>query len=276
MKGGRGGPAAGRRESPDGICMHIKEQTMNTDTARVVKKIRETRDITSLFIDGYGEAFGKRRAGQFLTLKLLRDGAWSRPHPFTISCAPEDPLLRVTIKKLGEFTSMIPELEEGAPVIVSGPYGLFCKDIDAHKDIVMIAGGVGITPFLSVLRHFRNIHADNRVLLLWSNRSMEDAFAVEELAEMSREMPLRVVHNLSRESEASTLSGYAKQAYPQVYYEPGRCSRDLIRKYLPAVDPVMFLCGPPPMQDYVLGEIAALDMDPGTVQKESFTWKASG
>lgn len=248
---------------------------MNENTARVVKTIKENQDITSLFIEGYGESFRSRRAGQFLTLKLMQDGQWSKPHPFTISCAPEDPLLRVTIKKLGMFTSMIPELKEGAPVIVSGPYGLFCKDIDAHRDIVMIAGGVGITPFLSVLRHFRNTHAGSRVLLLWSNKSMEDAFAVDELNRMTREMPLKIVHNLSRETGESDLSRYVQQAYPDVYYEPGRCSRDLIQKYLHSADPAMFLCGPPPMQDYVLGEIQALDMDPGTVQKESFTWKSS-
>lgn len=246
---------------------------MSSDTARIVKKIQENQDITSLFIEGYGESFRARRAGQFLTLRIMQDGRWSAPHPFTISGAPEDPQLRVTIKRLGEFTSMISGLKAGEPVIVSGPYGMFCKDIDAHKDIVMIAGGVGVTPFLSVLRHLRNIRADNRVLLLWSNKNLRDAFSVDELNRMTREMPLRVVHNLSREEEGSDLSGYTDKDYPGVFYEPGRCSRDLMSKYLPSEDPALFLCGPPPMQDYVLDELKALDMDPGTVEKESFTWK---
>lgn len=246
---------------------------MSNDAARVVKKVQENREITSLFIDGYGESFRKRRAGQFLTLKIMKDGQWSKPHPFTISCAPEDPLLRVTIKKLGEFTSLIPELKEGDPVIVSGPYGTFCKDIDAHGEIVMIAGGVGITPFLSVLRHFRNIHAHNRVLLLWSNKSLDDAFALDELNAMSREIPLTIVHNLSREAPEADLSGYARQDFPAVFYEPGRCNRDLMKKYLPSGESAMFLCGPPPMQDFILGELEAMDVEAGSVEKESFTWK---
>ncbi len=246
---------------------------MSKDTARVVKKVRENRDITSLFIEEFGESFRKRRAGQFLTLKIMQEGQWSKPHPFTISCAPEDPRLRVTIKKLGVFTSLIHDLKEGEPVIVSGPYGGFCKDIDARGEIVMIAGGVGITPFLSVLRHFRNIRARNHVLLLWSNKSLDDAFALDELNAMSREIPLTIVHNLSREAPGTDLSEYAHQDFPAVFYEPGRCSRDLMKRYLPSDDPAVFLCGPPPMQDYILGELDALEMDSGSVEKESFTWK---
>lgn len=248
---------------------------MSKDKARVVKKVQENRDITSLFIEGYGESFRKRRAGQFLTLKIMQDGQWSKPHPFTISCALEDPLLRVTIKKIGVFTSLIPELKEGDPVIVSGPYGAFCSHIDEHGEIVMIAGGVGITPFLSVLRHFRNIRARSRVVLLWSNRLLDDAFALEELGALSREIPLTVVHNLSREAPGADLSRYARQDLPAVFYEPGRCSRDLMKKYLPSENPAVFLCGPPAMQDYILGELDALDMDSGSVEKESFTWKGA-
>ncbi|MFY9398793.1 MAG: FAD/NAD-binding family oxidoreductase [Desulfomonilia bacterium] len=246
---------------------------MGENAARIARKIHENSEITSLFIEGFSEQFRSRRAGQFLTLKIMQDGQWSKPHPFTISCAPEDPLLRVTIKKAGAFTSLVPTLKEGDPVIVSGPYGKFCQDIDTLPEIIFIAGGVGITPFLSVLRHFRSIRSQNRVVLLWSNKSMDDAFAVDELAGMTREIPLKVVHCLSREEPGSDLSAHVRAEYPEVYFDSGRLSSDVIRKYLPPADPAVFLCGPPPMQDYILGEVEALGMNPGAVLKESFTWQ---
>jgi predicted ferric reductase len=248
---------------------------MDTSTARVARKVCENSEITSLFIEGFGESFRSRRAGQFLTLKIMQEGQWSKPHPFTISCAPEDPQLRVTIKKIGAFTSLITTMEEGDPVIVSGPYGKFCQDIDALPEILLVAGGVGITPFLSVLRHFRGIRSQSRVVLMWSNRSMDDAFAVDELADMTREIPLKVVHCLSREKPGADLSAHVRGDYPEVYFDTGRLTRDVIRKYLPPADPAVFLCGPPPMQEYILREVEALGMDPAAVLKESFTWQGA-
>lgn len=248
---------------------------MERETPRVVKVVKENQDISSVFIEGYAESFAKRQAGSFLTLKIMQNGEWSKPHPFTISCAPEDDLLRVTIKRQGEFTSRVHELEPGSPVLCAGPYGVFCKDIDSADDIVMIAGGVGITPFLSVLRHFRNTHARNRVVLAWSNKTLDDAFGLDELKEMTREIPLRVVHSLSREPEGADMSRYAEEPYPNVFYEPGRCTRDLLKKHLPASNPAAFVCGPPPMQDFVVGELSSLGFDPASVKKESFTWKGA-
>ncbi len=248
---------------------------MEKGAAKVVKLEKETHDITSLYFEGFDESFGKRRAGSFLTLKIMQDGEWSKPHPFTISCAPEDPLLKVTMKRQGAFTTAAHGLKPGEEVICAGPYGLFCKDIDAQDSIVMIAGGVGITPFLSVLRHFRNIKFANRVVLIWSNRTIEDAFAQEELKQMTREIPLLVVNNLSRVPEGTDIAGYADGAFPGVFYEEGRCTRDLIGKYLPPDDPAIYLCGPPPMQDFVLGELEDLGVDPKSVKKENFTWKAT-
>lgn len=249
---------------------------MGNDAAKIVKIVRENQDITSLYIEGFDESFKKRRAGNFLTLKIQKGDGWSEAHPFTISCAPEDPQLRVTIKKLGPFTQKVHSLEPGAPVTVAGPYGLFCKDIDANENIVMIAGGVGITPFLSVLRHFRSIKASNSVLLIWSNKGLEDAFALDELQAMTKDLHLKVVHNLSRETEGADMAKYSDAAFPNVVYESGRCTRGLMKKYVDfSAKPAIYLCGPPPMQDFVIGELESLGVDPKSVKKESFTWKGS-
>jgi predicted ferric reductase len=83
---------------------------------RVVKVVPEDHDTYSLFLEGSDEGFAHRKAGQYASIRLMRAEGWSEPHPFTISGAPEDSLLRLTIKKEGRFTSSIPDLKPGDPV----------------------------------------------------------------------------------------------------------------------------------------------------------------
>jgi len=79
----------------------------------------------------------------------------------------------------------------------------------------MIAGGVGIIPFLSVLRWFRNIRPKNKVTLFWANKSIEDIFAVSELKEMTRDLSLAIIHAISREKDAEK---YFQAEYPGIQY----------------------------------------------------------
>ncbi|HNY66708.1 MAG TPA: FAD/NAD-binding family oxidoreductase [Deltaproteobacteria bacterium] len=246
---------------------------MEKGVATVVKVERENQEITSLTFDGFDESFKNRRAGSFLSLKIQIDGQWSKPHPFTISCAPEDPLLKVTIKKAGPFTQQVHQLQLGDQVILAGPFGLFCKDIETSDNIVMIAGGVGVTPFLSVLRHFRSAGIKKKALLIWSNRTLDDALALDELKAMTREFPLRVVHNLSRVEAGDQLDRYVDSDFPEVRYEAGRCTKDIMKKHMDLDAPAVFLCGPPPMQEFILSELEALGIDQKSVKKENFTWQ---
>jgi NAD(P)H-flavin reductase len=240
---------------------------------KIVKIVSENHDTYSLYLEGSDEKVAKRRAGQFVSLSIMTSGGWSDPHPFSIAGAPEDPILHVTIKKAGQFTSAIPDFKPGTEVRCMGPMGLFCKDIDAKPFIVMMAGGVGVTPFLSVLRHFRNIKAKNIVTLFWVNRSMEDVFATDEIQAMTRDLTLRVVYCLTRVDD---VQGYYRQEYPGVFYEDGRLSGDILKRHGAAKDASFYLCGPPPMMESALAEVGNLNVDQGVVEKENFAWHGKG
>lgn len=89
--------------------------------------------------------------GQFALLYLEGKDGWHR-HPFTISSAPHEDTVRVTVKALGDFTSSIPGLiEPGMPAVIGGAHGRFDHRRGTHQQ-VWIAAGVGIAPFLSWLR----------------------------------------------------------------------------------------------------------------------------
>ena len=88
--------------------------------------------------------------GQWMMLYLEGRDGWHR-HPFTISSAPHEPLLRVSVKALGDHTSRAHQLEPGMPAVVSAPMGRFDYR-RGNEQQAWIAGGIGITPFLSWLR----------------------------------------------------------------------------------------------------------------------------
>jgi predicted ferric reductase len=89
--------------------------------------------------------------GQFAMVYLEAKDGWHR-HPFTISNAPSEGVVRVTVKALGDYTSRLRELiEPGMPAVIGGPHGRF-NHLRGTDRQVWIAAGVGVAPFLSWLR----------------------------------------------------------------------------------------------------------------------------
>lgn len=241
----------------------------------VVKVDRENHDTTSIYFTGPDmERFKNREAGQFGAIRVFKDGAWTEPHPFTLSSAPEDDTLRMTIKRSGEFTSAVPDIEPGTPIQCAGPFGQFCQGIDSQKELVMIAGGVGITPFLSVLRHFKDIDADNDIVLFWANKTPQDAFAAAELEDCTRTLRLHVVHVFSRVAEAERTAApvFDDRRPGRLSIEYGHLRQEILARHIVTTTAAFYLCGPPPMQQAVLDELAKCGVPPESVRKEAFVF----
>ena len=107
-------------------------------------------------------------------------------HPFTISNHPYDQDLRITVKGLGDYTNTLhTKLNTGDQVFVEGPYGHFSSSYIKEKDQVWIAGGIGITPFLSLMK---DMHP-NKVKLFWCVNKEEEAVYKDELQSIAEENP---------------------------------------------------------------------------------------
>lgn len=106
-------------------------------------------------------------------------------HPFTISSHPLNNTLRITVKNLGDYTSKIGSLKEGDVAKVEGPFGLFSSKYAKEKEQIWIAGGIGITPFLSLAK---DIYM-NKVKLFWCVNNMAEAVYLNELTEIYSNNP---------------------------------------------------------------------------------------
>jgi predicted ferric reductase len=122
----------------------------------------------------------KQRAGQFLFVQFPGDKALNESHPFTISSAPGEDTLRLTIKASGNFTrDLFAHLKEGSEAVVEGAYGMFDYKTGGQKQI-WIAGGIGLTPFLSFIRDMNGSLVQD-VDFYYTVRHPEEALFLDEI-----------------------------------------------------------------------------------------------
>ena len=132
-------------------------------------------------------------AGQFLFVRFPGDKVLNEAHPFTISSAPQADELRVTVKACGDFTRhLFQHLKPGMDAVVEGAYGLFNYKSGAQKQI-WVAGGIGITPFLSFLRDLKTELAHD-VHFYYTVRHPEEAVFKDEIEAIAKQHPRLKTH----------------------------------------------------------------------------------
>ena len=154
--------------------------TPNPSTAEVI--LRPTK-----------KAIQNQRAGQFLFARFKAPGL-DESHPFTISSAPGEDVLRLTIQASGDFTRrLFSDLKPGTEAILEGPYGMFDYKLGGPRQI-WLAGGIGVTPFLSFLRELKKGQLGRDVDFHYIARHRDEAVFVEEIQAAARQHPRLKVH----------------------------------------------------------------------------------
>lgn len=190
----------------------------------------------------------KFRAGQFAFFRFP-EFKGSEQHPFTISSHPDAELLRVTIKGLGDFTKALPEaVKVGDPVKLEGPFGHFTRDAVKGDEQVWIAGGIGITPFLSLARDSNN----QRVHLYWSVNGPAEAAYQAELEEIAEANP-----DFEFTLWDSNASGYLTTI---------ALGADLSSKSF-------LLCGPAPLKDAITKQLGSAGVSRSAIFDEEFAFR---
>jgi predicted ferric reductase len=151
----------------------------------------ETPGVVSLRVAGDGLHRFSVRAGQFVTVRFVTRGWFHRAHPFSIS-AVDDDTFRVTVKALGDDSARIGELAPGTKVIVEGPYGAFTEAARTVPKVLLIAGGIGITPVRMLFERLGGRPGD--VTLLYRSSSDDEIVFRDELEAIAREKGHTIHH----------------------------------------------------------------------------------
>ena len=203
-------------------------------------------------------------AGQAIDLQLLdppaEEGQDSRM--FSLVSAPFEQDLAVAIRMRGSaFKRALAALPDGASIGFDGPFGDLTLD-GGGRPAVFIAGGIGITPFMSMLRQAAQERSPQRLFLAYSNRRPEDAAFLGELQQLERQNPsFRLMATMTDMSKsAREWSG-----------ETGHVDADKLQRLVgDAAAPVYYLVGPPAMVEAMQGTLAAAGIAADRIRSEEF------
>jgi predicted ferric reductase len=215
-------------------------------------------------IPAQGEVF-LYAPGQFAFVTFLSDLLPAERHHWTLSSTPtQAESCTLTIKCSGDFTARLGRLKSGDRAVIDGPYGRFTHLTDLRnsgRELIMIAGGIGITPMFSMLRYMAESGDGRKVTLVWSNRSEADILCGEELDEIKRKLPNFTAHRVLTHPKEMQGTG-------------GRLNQEKLKELLSGCnrEAAAFVCGPPAMMKSVCASLRSLGFRRARIHTEKFSY----
>lgn len=196
-----------------------------------ITKVEDLGIATSIYISGKNLKRLKRQSGQFFIFRFLQKGFWMQAHPFSLSWGANNSEIRLTAKKLGDFTIEMPKLLVGTKVIIDGPHGVFTSKQITKDKVLLIAGGIGITPLRSLTE---DLAGYTDLTLIYSAKTKADAVLLNELQAIRAQRDFKLIQIYDGEQVAGA--------------EYGRLDKTKLQSLIQNVSEYdVFLCGPPPM-----------------------------
>lgn len=232
--------------------------------------VTEAPGVVSVWMKGRDLDRLPLRAGQFCQWRFLGPG-WTRANPFTISAAPTDHRLRITLSLDGPATRRIARLRPGTPVLFEGPYGVMTAENRLRRDVLLVGAGVGVTPLRGIAEDILREPASPgpggprrpSVVLLHRIRDRSGFLFTEEFAALATHGELRAVAFAGRRDgrTPSWLGPAAPDpATALLGYVPDLATREV------------FLCGPADWMAAARETLLDLNVTPSAIHAEVFTW----
>jgi predicted ferric reductase len=218
---------------------------------RVAAVVTEGDGVVSLHITGHRLERLNARAGQFFLGRFLDRRRWWASHPFSLSAAPDGRSLRITAKALGDFSGRMADIRPGTRVVAEGPFGVFTEAGRRREKVLLIAGGIGITPIRALMEDM-----SGDVIVVYRVVSKDEVIFRDELETLARErgISLLIVAGDHRSPEGSRL-----------------LSPEHLRELVPDIaERQVYVCGPPAMADFLARNVRRADVPARFIHAEKF------
>jgi len=222
---------------------------------RVAAIVPESSSAVSIYMTGRNLGYLRSQAGQFFKWRFLAGDGWWKAHPFSLSAAPNDQFLRITVKNVGDGTREIQTLHPGTAVIAEGPYGVFTSSRRRHPRALLIAGGIGITPLRALLEELPG--GKGAVVLLYRAREWEDVLFRTEIEDMIAARR-GTVHYII---DGGRIDNGADDAFS---------ARSLRQRVPDIARREVFICGPGPMMTALHESLRQLQIPESQIHYERF------
>ncbi|EGX58532.1 oxidoreductase [Streptomyces zinciresistens K42] len=214
--------------------------------------IEETPGIVSVLIGGRRLHRMGAEAGQFFRWRFKAPGMRFSSHPYSLSAAPRPDMLRITVKAIGDHTARLRELEPGTKVWAEGPYGALTAQRRSRGKVLLVAGGVGITPMRALFETLPGAAGD--ITLLYRANSTQDLALWGELSAIADERGARLMYAVNSPGG-----------------ERPDISAERLRQKLPDIgEHDVFLCGPPGFAQSVYEALREAGVPARRIHHESF------
>jgi predicted ferric reductase len=224
---------------------------------RVANVVTEGPGVVSVYLAGRQLNQLPARAGQYFIWRFLTADGWWRGHPFSLSAAPNGEYLRLTIKDSGDYTKLLQHLRLGTRVLAEGPYGRLTGARRTRPQLLLIAGGIGITPLRALLEELPA--GRGNFTLLYRATDWDDVIFRDEIDEL--------VHR--RGGQVRYLVG--RRGTPEMPTDP--LQPRALRRMVPDIDRRdIYLCGSNQMMEAVEKSLRALRVPPSQIHTERFSY----
>ncbi len=221
----------------------------------VANVIEEAPGVASIYLTGRDLDRFAITAGQFVNVRFLTREGWWRGHPFSISAHPNGQWLRITVKDLGDDTRRYLTMPKGTRAFIEGPYGIMTADRAGDRPILLVAGGIGVTPLRALLEQFAMV--GRQVTLLYFTGARTDIVFGRELDALGR-MPGVTVRYFAGPHDRRAMSS-------------GTLVADTIEQLVPDIGArAVYLCGPGGLMRTVRRALDQLGVARAQVHSESF------
>jgi ferredoxin-NADP reductase len=234
---------------------------------RVVETLPETSWAKSIVLEP--PAWPGHLAGQHVDVRLTSEDGYQAQRSYSIASGPEDGYLVLTIERLnaGEVsTYLVDELRAGDKLELRGPVGdYFVWEKHLTEPVLLVAGGSGVVPIRSMLRHCAATGGTRRVRVLYSSRSLDDVIYQDELIRFAAYDEVDIRFTLTH-TWPLNWRGYRR-----------RIDREMLEEVVwPAQpDPLTYVCGPTGFVESVANALTAIGHEPSRIRTERFGPSAS-
>jgi len=221
----------------------LKVEKIVIEGPNMVSVIMRGRDLDKLGAQG----------GQFFGWRFIAKGHALASHPYSLSAAPTAHYLRITVKDLGDHSRSLADLKPGTRVFMEGPYGAFTAGRASRKHVVLIGGGVGITPIRALMEEFR---AGVQLDVIFRASKAEDLVLREEM------------DYLAAKSEGSIRIHYlvgSRKNHPM----DAKSLKELVPRF---ADSDIYICGPAPLVEAVRAAAKELGVPKNRFHDEAFAF----
>ena len=203
--------------------------------------------------------------GQFAYLKIKSDTFLYESHPFTIASSSTDKeKLAFYVKGIGDWTKKLSNLPTETEAEIIGPFGKFSPFLFNGKTekLIFIAGGIGITPFIGLIRSLSNMENKIPVLLLWSSKTSKDFLQIDEFETLQKTYP-EFQYKL-----------FVSDEKPHGVFIGSRINKDILSDHLSKFVPgtQAMVCGPPMMMKAVKTDLISIGFPKENIHYEDFSY----